>query len=78
MLDVVLGDPALLHGAILLAANHWVVIGGLRNQIAASFYYHKVEMIKLLRERIIVQTEAPSESTISAIAILILVEVRDS
>jgi hypothetical protein len=77
MLDVVLGDPALLHGAIMLAANHWVIIGGLWNQIAVSFYYHKVEMIKLLRERMMVQSEAPSESTISAIAILILVEVRD-
>ena len=77
MLDTVLGDPALLHGAIVLAANHWATIGGLWNQIASSFYYHKVEMIKLLTGRMVVQNEAPSESTISAIAILILVEVRD-
>ena len=77
MLDVVLGDPALLHGAIMLAANHWAMISGIWNQIAASFYHHKVEMIKLLRERMIVQNEAPSESTLSAIAILILVDVRD-
>ncbi|RFU25548.1 hypothetical protein B7463_g10791, partial [Scytalidium lignicola] len=74
MLEVFLSDPVLAHGAIMLAANHWVTIGGLWNQIAASFYYHKVETIKLLRERMMVQNEAMSESTISAIATLILVE----
>ncbi|KAK9351087.1 hypothetical protein V1523DRAFT_428381 [Lipomyces doorenjongii] len=76
MLDVVLRDQALLHGAIMLAASHWATIGGPWDQIAASFYYHKVETIKLLKERMMVQTEALGESTIAAIAILILVECR--
>lgn len=76
MLEVMVSDPALIHGAIMLAATHWTTIGGLWSEIAASFYYHKVETIKLLRERVTVQHEAPSESTIAATAILILVEVR--
>lgn len=77
MLDVVLGDPALLHGAIMLAANHWNTIGGLWSEISVSFYHHKVETIKLLKERMLLQNEAPTESTVAAIAILILVEVGD-
>lgn len=75
MLDVVLCDPALVHGAIMLAANHWTAIGGSWNQVATSFYYHKVEVIKLLSERMAIQNEVLGESTLAAIAILVLVEV---
>lgn len=78
MLEMALSDPALLHGCIMLAANHWVLLGGDLARVASAFYSHKIGVLKLVNERLGSMDTAKTDGTVGAIACLILTEVGKS
>jgi hypothetical protein len=72
-------DAALLHGAIMMAANHIVMLGGEWKEVSPAFYYHKGEIIRLVNHRLtsgIARADVVSDETIAAVAILVVVEVN--
>lgn len=68
----------ILHAALHLTANHWICIGGDPQYVTQALYHHKLEAIRLVRERLQDPTQATNDSTIAAVALLILAEVSES
>jgi len=64
-----------MHSAIFLAANSWMQLGGRRTLIEPTFYHHKTEAIRIINERLGDRSAATSDSTVGAIACLVLLEV---
>jgi hypothetical protein len=78
MLEMALSDPALLHGCIMLAANHWVLLGGDLARVASAFYSHKIGALRLINERLGSIDTAKRDGTVGSIACLVLAEVGKS
>ena len=74
--DPVRSDEALIHTAILLAANHWVLLGGNPASVSSAFYHHKIEAIRINNERLGHPIRAGLVGTVGAVAAMTLVEVR--
>lgn len=68
-------DQALMHASILLAANHWVLLGGNPATVSSALYYHKVEAIRIINERLDDPVRAGLVGTIGAVAAMTLSEV---
>ena len=68
-------DQALMHTSILLAANHWVLLGGNPATVSSALYYHKVEAIRIINERLDDPVRAGLVGTIGAVAAMTLSEV---
>jgi hypothetical protein len=64
-----------MHTAILLAANHWVILGGNPATVASALYHHKVEAIRIINERLGDAARAGLVGTIGAVAAMTLAEV---
>jgi hypothetical protein len=75
MLRLTISDAVLLHASLVLAASHWVVLGGPRARVASSFYHHKVAALRIINERLDNPEEALLDSTIGAVACLSILEV---
>jgi hypothetical protein len=69
-------DTVLMHTAIILAANHWLRLGGNPNTVIPALYHHKVEAIQIINERLGDPTKATLDGTIGAIGVMILIEVK--
>lgn len=70
-----MSDAALLHATLVLAAKHWIFLGGSRRLIESTLYQHKTETIRLVNERLADPVAAISDGTVGAVSILIFVEV---
>ena len=70
-----ISDPATLNTVLVLAANHWIIIGGQRNVMKSQLYQHKMETIRIVNERLGDPELATSDGTIGAVACLMLLEV---
>lgn len=70
-------DAALLHATLVLAAKHWIFLGGSRRLIEYTLYQHKTETIRLVNERLADPVAAVSDGTVGAVGILIFVEYLD-
>jgi hypothetical protein len=68
-------DQALMHTSILLAANHWVLLGGNPATVASALYHHKVEAIRIINERLDDPVRAGLVGTVGAVAAMTLSEV---
>ncbi len=75
MFDFVASDPLLMHCAILLAANHFSLMGQVAAVPLGAFYYHKVEAIRMVNARLGNAVTATSTGTIGAVASLTILEV---
>lgn len=64
-----------MHTAILLAANHWVLLGGNPVTVSSAFYHHKLEAIRIINERLGDPARVGLVGTIGAVAAMTLVEV---
>ena len=64
-----------MHTAILLAANHWVLLGGSPSAVSAAFYHHKFETIRIINERLGDPARAGLVGTVGAVAAMALAEV---
>lgn len=71
-------DQALMHTSILLAANHWIVVGGNPATVASAFFHHKLEAIRIINERLDDPARAGLVGTIGAVAAMTLSEVSMS
>jgi hypothetical protein len=71
-------DTVLMHTAIILAANHWVRLGGNPDTVTLALYHHKVEAIRIINERLGDPTKATLDGTVGAVAAMTLAEVRCS
>lgn len=68
-------DSASLHTALVLAASHWISIGGMASLVAPAYYYHKSEGIRIINERLADAARATHDTTLGAIASLAIDEV---
>ncbi|KAJ5043090.1 uncharacterized protein L3040_004476 [Drepanopeziza brunnea f. sp. 'multigermtubi'] len=68
-------DIAVLHSVLHLTANHWVATGGDPGYMAPALYHHKLEAMRIIRERLRDPEQATTDGTVGGIAILILAEV---
>ncbi len=75
MVHLAISDAVLLHASLVLAASHWVILGGPRSRVACSFYHHKVAALRIINERLGNPEEALRDSTIGAVACLTILEV---
>lgn len=64
-----------MHTAILLAANHWVLLGGNPATVSSAFYHHKLEAIRIINERLGDPAGAGLVGTVGAVAAMTLAEV---
>lgn len=64
-----------MHTAILLAANHWVLLGGNPATVSSALYHHKVEAIRIINERLGDPARAGLVGTVGAVAAMTLAEV---
>jgi hypothetical protein len=78
MLDFALTDEGLMNCAILLAADHFMLLGGNRVIAEPAFYHHKLEAIRIVNERLGNPQMATSEATVGMVACLTLTEVFQS
>ncbi|EKD17935.1 putative Transcriptional regulatory protein moc3 [Drepanopeziza brunnea f. sp. 'multigermtubi' MB_m1] len=67
-------DIAVLHSVLHLTANHWVATGGDPGYMAPALYHHKLEAMRIIRERLRDPEQATTDGTVGGIAILILAE----
>ena len=65
-----------MHTAIILAANHWVRLGGNPNTFTTALYHHKVEAIRIINERLGDPAKATLDGTVGAVAAMTLAEVK--
>ncbi|KAE8451943.1 hypothetical protein EG329_002784 [Mollisiaceae sp. DMI_Dod_QoI] len=70
-------DAALLHASLVLAGKHWTFLGGSKRLIESTLYYHKMEAIRLLNERLADPVNSVSDGTVGAVGVLIFVECLD-
>ena len=68
-------DPALFHGALLLAGMHWHWLNGDVAVIQETYLYHKLEAIRLVNDQLADPNTSHSDSVIGTIACLALAEV---
>jgi hypothetical protein len=76
--ELATSDVVLMHLAIILSANHWVRLGGNPSTVESALYYHKVEAIRIINERLRDPARAEQDSTVGAVAAITLAEVRYS
>lgn len=76
--ELATSDVVLIHIAIFLSANHWVRLGGNPSTVKSALYYHKVEAIRIINERLRDPATAKEDSTVGAVAAITLAEVRYS
>jgi hypothetical protein len=70
-----LANTAILNASFVLAASHWILIGGSQAEVAPAYYHNKVEAIRTINERLADKRSAVSDSILAAIAILAIAEV---
>jgi hypothetical protein len=73
--ELALSDPALFHGALLLAGMHWYWINGDLAVIQETYLYHKLEAIRLVNEQLADPSTSSGDSAMGTIACLALAEV---
>jgi hypothetical protein len=76
--ELVRSDDALMHTAILLAANHWVLLGGNPATVSSALYHHKLEAIRIINERLDDPAKAGLVGTVGAVAAMTLAEVSNN
>jgi hypothetical protein len=64
-----------MNCAILLAADHFMLLGGNRAIAESAFYYHKLEAIRIVNKRLGNPQMATAEATVGTVACLTLTEV---
>jgi hypothetical protein len=72
-----MSDPIVFHGALLLTAEHMKVVGDLSPDLDSALLHHKVEVIRLVNERLGDPHMAASDGTVGGIACLAILEVSD-
>ncbi|KAK9235103.1 hypothetical protein V1525DRAFT_435000 [Lipomyces kononenkoae] len=65
-----LHNPAGLNASLVLAASHFMRLGGQRPDIQSAYYHHKVEAIRIINGALVDRTTAMSDEIISAVACL--------
>jgi hypothetical protein len=70
-----ISDAAILHVSLELSARHWIRIGGQNGITSSMIYYHKVEALRIVNERMNDLNEAIRGTTIGAVACLTILEV---
>ena len=75
MFDFAVSDEGLTHCAILLAADHFMLLGGSRTIAMSVFYQHKVEAIRIVNERLSDPELATADGTVGTVACLTIAEV---
>jgi hypothetical protein len=78
MLGFAATDEGLLNSAILLAADHFMLLGGNRAIAESTFYHHKLEAIRIIKKRLGNPQMATAEATVLTVASLTLAEVLQS
>ena len=77
-IELITNDEAMLHTAIVLAANHWINLGGKPATVSSALYHHKLEAIRIINDRLGDSTKAVLVGTIGAVAGMTLAEVSTS
>jgi hypothetical protein len=67
-------DAALLHATLVLAAKHWIFLGGSKRLIESTLYQHKTKAIRLVNERLADPVAALADGTVGAVGVLVFVE----
>jgi len=75
MLDLLTSDPLLMHTVILLAGNHWTLVGGNPATVTFSLAHHNGEGIRMINERCGNPEMAKLDGTTGAVAVIALSEV---
>lgn len=75
--ELLIKDKAMMHAGLVITANHWITLGGARNRIETTFYYHKVEAIRTINEGLSNPTLAISDGIVRAVACITILEVSD-
>lgn len=75
MFDFAVSDEGLIHCAILLAADHFMLLGGNRTIAMSVFYQHKVEAIRIVNSRLGNPELATADGTVGTVACLTIAEV---
>lgn len=69
-----MSDPIVFHGALLLTAEHMKVVGDESPDLDSALLHHKVEVIRLVNERLGNPQMAASDGTVGGIACLAILE----
>lgn len=69
-------DAALLHATLVLAAKHWMFLGGSKRLIESTLYQHKTKAIRIVNERLADPVAALADGTVGAVGVLVFVEVK--
>jgi hypothetical protein len=67
-----------MHTAIVLAANHWIRLGGNLNTVSSALYHHKIEAIRIINQRLADPAKVTLDGTVGAVAAMTLSEVKSS
>jgi hypothetical protein len=78
LFDFATSDPALMHGALMLSANHFINVGGAKTLVELALYQHKTTVIQMINERLGDLATATCDGTVGAVANLTIFEVSES
>jgi hypothetical protein len=75
LFKLAISDAALLHAALVVSASHLMSLGGLSGISSPTMYFHKIEAIKIVNERMSDPKGAVQDATMGAVACLTILEV---
>ena len=78
MVSYATSDEGFMNCMIVLAADHFMLLGGNRAISKTVYYHHKLEAIRIVKERLGNLQMATAEATMATVACLILAEVFQS
>lgn len=67
-----------MNAALVLAASHWMTIGGSKTDVISAYYHHKVEAIHIINKTLVDKESAICDSNLAAIALLAIADVSTS
>lgn len=59
-------DPGILHAALVLVAEHWILLGGQKSAIENALNSHKMEAIRIVNDNLGNLATTISDSTVGA------------